>query len=153
MSVVVVTGTGTGVGKTVVTAAVAALGRSRGLDVAVAKPAQTGTRDGDDDLATVGALAGVPDAALVGLATYPDPLAPATAARRSGLPALARSAAAQVVRELDRTHDLVLVEGAGGLLVRFDDRDGWTLRTSRRTSTRRSSSSRPPASYVIPARR
>ena len=46
MSVLVVTGTDTGVGKTVVTAAVAALARTRGASVAVVKPAQTGVRPG-----------------------------------------------------------------------------------------------------------
>jgi dethiobiotin synthetase len=118
--VLVVTGTGTGVGKTVVTAAVAALAAGR---VAVLKPAQTGVGpDEPGDLADVVRL--VPGVHGRELGRYPDPLAPATAARRAGLPPVTPAAAAAAARELAADHDLVLVEGAGGLLVRFDDHDG-----------------------------
>jgi dethiobiotin synthetase len=120
--ILVVTGTGTGVGKTVVTAAVAALASGR---VAVLKPAQTGIAPGaDGDLAHVARL--VPGVTLRELGRYPEPLAPATAARRSGLAAVRPFHAATAALELAADHDLVLVEGAGGLLVRFDD-DGGTL--------------------------
>ena len=54
-----------------------------------------------------------------------DPLAPATAAARAGRPGVSADAIAAAVRDLDG-RDLVLVEGAGGLLVRFDA-DGSTL--------------------------
>ncbi|GAA2569605.1 dethiobiotin synthase [Pseudonocardia hydrocarbonoxydans] len=112
----VVTGTGTGVGKTVVTAAVAALAPGR---VAVLKPAQTGVGPGEPgDLADVARL--VPGVTGRELARYPDPLAPDTAARRAGLPTVTPAAAAAAARELAADHDLVLIEGAGGLLVRFD---------------------------------
>ncbi|HEX5494121.1 MAG TPA: dethiobiotin synthase [Mycobacteriales bacterium] len=125
MSVLVVTGTGTGVGKTVVTAAVAALARERGSAVAVVKPAQTGLAPGEPgDLAEVGRLSGVTD--LHEFARYPDPLSPEAAARRSGAQPLDRDAAARAVADLAADRDLVLVEGAGGLLVRFGP-DGWTL--------------------------
>ncbi len=116
----VVTGTGTGVGKTVVTAAVAALATGR---VAVLKPAQTGIGpDEPGDLADVARL--VPGVTGRELARYPEPLAPATAARRAGRAPVAPAAAVAVARELAGEHDLVLVEGAGGLLVRFDDEGG-----------------------------
>jgi len=120
-----VSGTGTGVGKTVVTAAVAALARDRGQRVAVVKPAQTGV-DADEpgDLSDVQRLSGV--AEVHELVRYPDPLSPAAAARVSGLPALDPVAVYDTVLRLARDHDLVLVEGAGGLLVRFDE-DGTTL--------------------------
>lgn len=119
------TGTGTGVGKTVVTAAVASLAAGRGAAVAVVKPAQTGVADGEPgDLEDVRRLSGVGD--LHELARYPDPLSPAAAARRSGRPSLDLAVAADHVQDLARSRDLVLVEGAGGLLVRFDD-DGATL--------------------------
>lgn len=125
MSVLVVTGTGTGVGKTVVTAAIAALAAARGAPVAVVKPAQTGVPDGaDGDLADVRRLAGVTD--LHELARFPDPLSPAAAARRCGRPPADLVEAADRVRDLAASRDLVLVEGAGGLLVRFDE-DGATL--------------------------
>ncbi len=118
--VLVVTGTGTGVGKTVVTAAVAALAPGR---VAVLKPAQTGVGpDEPGDLADVARL--VPGVTGRELARYPEPLAPAAAARRAGRAPVSPSAAAAAARELAGEHDLVLVEGAGGLLVRFDEPGG-----------------------------
>jgi dethiobiotin synthetase len=123
--ILVVTGTGTGVGKTVVTAAVAALALGRGARVAVLKPAQTGVADGEPgDLADVTRL--VPGVTTRELARYPEPLAPATAARRAGAEPVTAAAAATAARELDADADLVLVEGAGGLLVRLTD-DGDTL--------------------------
>lgn len=125
MSVLVVTGTDTGVGKTVVTAALAALARERGASVAVVKPAQTGVGPGEPgDLDEVRRLSGATD--LHEYARYPDPLAPAAAARRSGLPPIAVDAVVRRVGELAEDRRLVLVEGAGGLLVRYDD-DGTTL--------------------------
>ncbi|PPK67569.1 dethiobiotin synthetase [Actinokineospora auranticolor] len=120
-----ITGTGTGVGKTVVTAGIAALALARGLRVAVLKPAQTGVAAGEPgDLADVTRLAGGVTARE--LRRFPDPLAPDTAARRIGMPPVRPSEVAGAAVELDHTHDLVLVEGAGGLLVRFDP-DGGTL--------------------------
>lgn len=129
MSPLVISGTGTGVGKTVVTAALAALLQADGEDVAVVKPVQTGmpghaghlgVRDaaGDEpDLAVIRRLSGVTD--LHELVRYPDPLSPEAAARVSGRKPPDLSAAVSAIRGLgDRP---VLVEGAGGLLVRYDD--------------------------------
>jgi len=125
MSVLVVSGTGTGVGKTVVTAAVAALARDRGSRVAVVKPGQTGVGpDEAGDLDDVRRLSLVDD--LHEHARFPDPLAPAAAARVSGRPAVGPAASVAAIRDLAASHDLVLVEGAGGLLVRYDD-DGATI--------------------------
>ncbi len=116
--VLAVTGTDTGVGKTVVTAAIAAVGRAAGLRVAVVKPVQTGAGPGEPgDLEEIRRLSGVDD--LHEFARLPEPLAPGTAARRAGgeLP---------TVREMTRAvealseRDLILVEGAGGLLVELD---------------------------------
>ncbi|MGW2784100.1 dethiobiotin synthase [Streptomyces populi] len=123
MTVLVITGTGTEVGKTVVTAAVAATALASGRSVAVLKPAQTGVgphERGDAD--EVARLAGA--VTTLELGRYPEPLAPATAARRAGLPAVSPESAAEAAAKLATEHDLVLVEGAGGLLVRFDDADG-----------------------------
>jgi dethiobiotin synthetase len=125
VSILVVTGTSTGVGKTVVTAAVAALARDRGASVAVVKPAQTGVGAGEPgDLAEVARLA--PGIRQVEYARYPDPLAPDAAARRAGISPLRLEQITADVAALADRYDLVLVEGAGGLLVRFAD-DGWTL--------------------------
>jgi dethiobiotin synthetase len=122
----VLTGTGTGVGKTVVTAAVAALAVEHSRSVAVLKPAQTGIGpDEPGDVDEVGRLVG-PGVTTWELGRFPDALAPGTAARRAGLPPVKPSAAAAAAVELSRGHDQVLVEGAGGLLVRLDE-DGGTL--------------------------
>lgn len=125
MSLLFVTGTNTGVGKTVATAALACHARLAGLDVAVAKPVQTGTDAGDDDLAEVARLAGV--TALAGLARYPRPLAPAAAAALAGAELPSRAGLRGFLAGLDRPGRLTLVEGAGGLLVELTA-DGATVR-------------------------
>ncbi|MFJ8281440.1 dethiobiotin synthase [Streptomyces griseoviridis] len=125
MTVLVITGTGTEVGKTVTTAAVAATALAAGRTVAVLKAAQTGVRpDEPGDAAEVARLAGAVSTAE--LARYPDPLAPATAARRAGRAPVRPWEIAEAAAKLATEHDLLLVEGAGGLLVRFDA-DGGTL--------------------------
>jgi dethiobiotin synthetase len=118
MRAIVVAGTDTEVGKTVVTAALAASARTRGELVAVVKPVQTGVRDGEPaDLDEVRRLAAVND--LHEFARFREPLAPATAARRAGVTPPTVAELARRIRALaDR--DLVLIEGSGGLLVRFD---------------------------------
>ncbi|MGC5364888.1 dethiobiotin synthase [Streptomyces sp. DT24] len=122
MTVLVVTGTGTEIGKTIVTAAVAAV--ARGRTVAVLKPAQTGLAPGEPgDAAEVARLAGDHVTAFE-LARFPDPLAPATAAVRAGMTAVEPYEIAEAAEKLAAEHDLVLVEGAGGLLVRFDEKGG-----------------------------
>jgi dethiobiotin synthetase len=125
VSVLVVTGTGTGVGKTVVTAALATLAATRGASVAVVKPAQTGVgSDEPGDLDDVRRLSGVTH--LHEHARFPDALAPAAAARASGRPPLDLRRSADGIHALAQDHRLVVVEGAGGLLVRYDE-DGATI--------------------------
>jgi len=119
--VLVVTGTDTGVGKTVVTAALAAAAWARGLTVAAVKAAQTGE---DADAEEVRRLSGVQD--VHELARFPEPLAPATAAARAGSPGLGADGVARAIRGL-AGRDLVLVEGAGGLLVRLAADDSTLL--------------------------
>ncbi|MBK6761787.1 MAG: ATP-dependent dethiobiotin synthetase BioD [Micrococcales bacterium] len=115
MSVLGVTGTGTEVGKTIVTAAIAALCPDV---VTVLKPAQTGLPlEAPGDVDVVHRL--VPHVETMELVRYPDPLAPAAAARRSGIPTLSTEEVLEGIEEADA--DLVLIEGAGGLLVRFSD--------------------------------
>lgn len=125
MSVLVVTGTDTGVGKTVATAALACHARLAGLDVAVCKPVQTGTVDGDDDLAEVGRLSKV--AELHGGWRYPEPVAPVAAAERAGMALPTGSDLVDAVRAVDAPGRLTVVEGAGGLLVALGA-GGTTLR-------------------------
>ncbi|CAM5517632.1 ATP-dependent dethiobiotin synthetase BioD [Streptomyces tendae] len=115
----VITGTGTEVGKTVVTAAVAAAALAGGRSVAVLKAAQTGVGpDEAGDAQEVARLAG--DVTAAEVARFPEPLAPGTAARRAGRAPVRPGEVAEAAAKLATEHDLVLVEGAGGLLVRFD---------------------------------
>lgn len=120
--IVLVTGTGTDVGKTVATAALAVHGQAAGRHVTVVKPVQTGEAPGHGDLRSVTALTGVTDTHC--FASCPEPLAPVAAARRAGtvLPGLEDTA--RRILSLDRPGCLVLVEGAGGVLV---DLGGFTL--------------------------
>lgn len=122
--IVLVTGTDTGVGKTVTTAALASALQAEGRSVAVYKPCQSGAAVGDSDCTEIARLAG-PLTAEAGVVLQ-EPLAPVHAAAldRVALPPLA--AHATRVRELASTHDHVLVEGSGGLLVELDH-DGGTL--------------------------
>lgn len=122
---VVVTGTDTGVGKTIVTAAIAAAATSAGFGVAVVKPCQTGLALGEEPDADVVARLAAPASSKT-LFSYPDPLAPSTAARVAGLPMLALGSVLGVVTSLAASHDLVLIEGAGGLLVSLGSAD-WTI--------------------------
>ena len=121
--VVVVTGTSTGVGKTVATAALTARAVAAGETVVVVKPVQTGVADGDSDAGEVHRLTGC---AVQELTALDEPLAPETAARRAGLRLPPVAEYADRVRVLSEFHDTVVVEGAGGLLVRLDT-DGGTL--------------------------
>jgi dethiobiotin synthetase len=125
VSVLIVTGTDTGVGKTVATAALACGARLAALDVAVCKPVQTGSADGDDDLADVARLSGITE--LHGLARFPEPLAPVAAAERAGRQLPTRDELVTWVRNVDAPNRLTLVEGAGGLLVEIAA-GGFTLR-------------------------
>ncbi|EWT00744.1 dethiobiotin synthase [Intrasporangium oryzae NRRL B-24470] len=122
--VIVVTGTDTDVGKTVATAAIAALLVGAGRSVAAYKPTQTGVAPGaPGDMAEVARLAAADVAEGVRLL---EPMAPrpAAALEDEPLPTLSEHAAA--IAALARTHDHVLVEGAGGLLVELTGR-GETL--------------------------
>jgi dethiobiotin synthase len=120
-----VTGTSTGVGKTIATAAMAVALRNCGLRVGVVKPVQTGVdTDEPSDAAVVQRLAGLEH--VRELTRLPDPLAPDTAARLRGI---AIPSVAELARDLvagSAGFDVVLVEGAGGVLVRLDT-DGRTL--------------------------
>jgi dethiobiotin synthase len=124
--IVVVTGTGTGVGKTVATAALAAQALRQGLSVCVVKPVQTGATAEPPDVEEVQRLLGPLAAGLTAMdfVRLAEPLAPQQAARRAGacLPSLKDHA--ERIISLAKRHDLVLVEGAGGILVRLDDEDG-----------------------------
>ncbi|MWA15400.1 dethiobiotin synthase [Streptomyces sp. BA2] len=134
MTVIVVSGTGTEIGKTVTTAAVATLALASGRSVAMLKPAQTGVAPGEPgDAEEVKRLAG-DEITTLELARFPEPLAPNTAARRAGMEPVRPYEVAEAAQKLSTEHDLVLVEGAGGLLVHYDD-EGATLADAARLLT------------------
>ncbi len=111
---VFVTGTDTGVGKTVVTAAIAKSFTEAGKRVAIFKPLQTGH---GDDAGWAAALAGCHGETGVLL---DEPLAPSVAARRADVK-IDLQRLVDRYRELRAAYDVVVVEGAGGLLVGIDD--------------------------------
>lgn len=119
---IVVTGTDTGVGKTIVTAAIAAALRATGLDVVAIKPAQTGVDSGGPGDA--GEIRRLSAAEAIELARVGPALAPETAARLAGVDLPTVGEHVECIRPLD--HDVVLVEGSGGVLVRLD-LDGGTI--------------------------
>lgn len=116
-----ITGTGTDVGKTFVTAGIASLGVEAGLKTAVMKPVQTGSKDSSDtDMAEIHRLVpGLFDlpAHIASPAVFILPASPHLAAKAENStiqPALLLDA----YREIDDYPlDLLLVEGAGGVLV------------------------------------
>lgn len=124
MSITIITGTGTDVGKTVVTAGIVGKHLSEGTTPHVVKPIQTGEPHGHGDLRTIANLTGLPQSHLHEFIRYPEPLAPAIAARRAGMETLSLPDVSRRITTLAATEDPVLVEGAGGLLVRMGD---WTI--------------------------
>lgn len=117
---VVVTGTSTDVGKTIATAALA----TTYDDVLVVKPVQTGIAVDTRDAETVGRLAGV---ATQEWTSLDEPLAPDTVARRQGVQIPRVEEYADRLVALTDDHATVVVEGAGGLLVRLDAEGGTLL--------------------------
>jgi dethiobiotin synthetase len=123
VSTVLVTGTDTGVGKTYVACGLARAAVAAGWRVAVRKPAETGCdRDpagalvpGDAVALRAAAGASEPLDAVCSI-RLAEPLAPAVAAARAGV-AIDVPRLIDEVRRREGEVDLLLVEGAGGLLV------------------------------------
>jgi dethiobiotin synthetase len=115
-----ITGTDTGVGKTLVAAALALFLRRRDLNIGVMKPVETGVEQpeglGPDAELLRWAAECEDDPALLSPFRLRTPLAPALAAEREGV----RIDPAQLVAAagtLMASHEFMLVEGAGGLMV------------------------------------
>jgi dethiobiotin synthetase len=125
MSGLLVTGTDTGVGKTVVACALARGLRAAGRRVTVMKPVETGVTEMPDDALRLRDAAADP-APLDEICPYRlrAPLAPAVAARLEGVTVDLAHLEALVRRRL-ASADVLLVEGAGGLLVPIADSVTW----------------------------
>jgi len=119
MKAVFVTGTDTGVGKTFVAAGLAAALRKRGIDVGVMKPVATG-RSGDAR-ALIKASGSRDPLDLINPIHLKAPLSPHLAAKLEG-----KRVDVHVIERAFKTlvarHEVVIVEGAGGLLVPLRDK-------------------------------
>ncbi len=112
-----ITGTDTGVGKTHVAGGLAAALRSKGVDVGVFKPFESGTGDGHADHVRLKMMAQVEDAEdLIAPYRFVEALAPAVAAERAGV-VIDWQRITSAFRDLVTRHDMMIVEGCGGLLV------------------------------------
>ena len=108
-----ITGTDTGVGKTVLTALLAGYGRECGVSIAALKPVCSGGRD---DARVLGAaLNGVLTLDEINPWHFRAPIAPSLAARQERKRVRLASVLAHI-RRLQARFDVLLVEGAGGLL-------------------------------------
>ena len=117
-----ITGTDTGVGKTYVATGIASALSSRGVDVGVMKPAETGCRIRAGKLVPSDALslmkaANVHDAlSNVNPYRFRNPLAPLVAAELEGKK-IAEDKILSAWYTLSRRHEFMIVEGAGGIMV------------------------------------
>jgi dethiobiotin synthetase len=119
-----ITGTDTGVGKTVLTALLARYLRERGVNAAALKPICSGGRG--DARALHAAMNGALMPDEINPWHFRAPIAPLSAARRERRQVKLADVLAHV-RAMQKHFDVVLIEGAGGLLSplgeNFDSRD------------------------------
>jgi dethiobiotin synthetase len=115
-----ITGTGTGVGKTLVAAALARHFSSQGLNVGVMKPIETGVVNreelGADATLLKWAAGSKDDAELISPYRFSQPVAPCQAATSAKEP-IDTDKICKAFQILRQGKDIVLVEGAGGLMV------------------------------------
>ena len=122
-----ITGTDTGVGKTVVGCGLAAALTARGKRVGVLKPAETGCPEREGQLYPQDAalLARFAQSSLpleeICPYRFAPPLAPSVAAAMAGTCIEISHICAHFQRQV-ASHDVVIVEGAGGLLVPLNGR-------------------------------
>ncbi len=121
-----ITGTDTGVGKTVVAGGLAAMLKSKGVDVGVMKPVATGGKEIDGRVVSDDALF------LMDIIDCPDPydlvnpiclvpaLAPTVAARLSNK-VINMETVWNSFEVLRARHEFMIIEGIGGLLVPLSD--------------------------------
>jgi dethiobiotin synthetase len=122
-----ITGTDTGVGKTVSTCGIAWALRKQnpGIRVGVCKPFATGCRHDRSGLVSqdAEAIAHFSDTGLnletVNPIRFVPPMAPGPAAQAEGLP-VDYQLLCRALEEIDAAHDVVLIEGVGGIMVPLD---------------------------------
>jgi len=116
--IIFITATDTGVGKTVTTFVLGVLLKAQGFNVGIMKPAQCG---GDDAQFLKKALDIKDDPRLINPFYAPEPISPHLAFHRAGLKFDPLKAMA-CLKELQERHDIVIIEGAGGLMVPLTNR-------------------------------
>jgi dethiobiotin synthetase len=116
------TGTDTGVGKTLIAGAIAKALTDTGKRVGVMKPLESGCLQDDGQLVPLDALflkkmsGAADDLSLICPFALAQPLAPGIAAEKEQV-AISLETIATAFTRIAARHDLVLVEGAGGLMV------------------------------------
>jgi dethiobiotin synthetase len=123
MNPLFITGTDTGVGKTHVGASLSAfLAVSKGYNVGVMKPFESGLAKHDKDslpwdaICLKEASGSADDLDLISPYTFEAPLAPEVAARLAGV-TIEMDVIDKIYHTIHNNHDVVVVEGAGGVLV------------------------------------
>jgi dethiobiotin synthetase len=121
MKSVFVTGTDTGIGKTLFTCALAGLLRNSGINVGVMKPFATGTGQKSKfqsaDVELLVRHSGVSDLeSLINPYFFPIPTSPYQAAKKLGK-TIDIDLVLASFEKLQSIHDMVLVEGIGGILT------------------------------------
>ncbi|MBE0521614.1 MAG: dethiobiotin synthase [Candidatus Methanoperedenaceae archaeon] len=126
MAGIFITGTDTSIGKTAVAGGLAGALADKGLDVGVMKPVQSGAglRNGmfysPDAEFMIAACGSQDEMELVCPVMLREPLAPSVAAELEG-----KTVDVDIIKnaylELERRHDIVIVEGAGGIAVPIKD--------------------------------
>ena len=128
-----VTGTDTEIGKTVVTAVLALSLQARGIDVGIMKPFASGCETVNAELQSEDArwlqeMVGVEDdLELINPARWQEPLAPLVASRRANDESDYWARCCDAYGVLRARHEVVIVEGVGGLLAPIASRNGKIL--------------------------
>ena len=122
------TGTDTDAGKTAITAALARAAADKGLRVLIIKAVQTGcTRDAAGNLLAPDLAVyreACPKAEIMACALFEPACSPHLAARQTGATLSAKSLAEEVLKAVrESAAELVLLEGAGGLLTPLNEQE------------------------------
>jgi dethiobiotin synthetase len=128
VSAIFITGTGTDVGKTYVTASLIRHLRQMGRTVEALKPVVSGfdpampaSSDPGMLLKALGLTITPEDIARISPWRYRDPVSPDLAAKREGQVIDVDGVIAFCRTAVDQRHDILLIEGVGGIMVPLDD--------------------------------